>query len=63
MEGPAYLLDASVFIEAGRRYYAFDLEPGAWFWEALLRHSEDGVALSIDRVKEELEKGKDELAA
>ena len=31
-----YLLDANVFMEAHRRYYAFDLCPG--FWECLLHH-------------------------
>lgn len=56
----AYLLDANVFIEAARRYYAFDLAPK--FWELLVRHVEAGQIQSIDRVKQELERGKDELA-
>ncbi len=55
-----YLLDANVFIEAARRYYAFDLAPR--FWEGLLRHAEAGQIKSIDRVRQELERGKDELA-
>ncbi len=55
-----YLLDASVLIEAKRRYYAFDICPG--FWNALeLQHSKGTVA-SVDRVKDEIERGKDELS-
>lgn len=56
----AYVLDANVFIEAARRYYAFDLVPG--FWQSLQDHAENGDILSIDRVSDELEKGKDALA-
>ena len=55
-----YVLDANVFIEAARRYYAFDLAPP--FWESLVRHAGNGQIRSIDRVKQELERGNDELA-
>lgn len=55
-----YLLDANVFIEAARRYYAFDLAPR--FWQSLTHHAASGRVRSIDRVKQELERGKDELA-
>lgn len=55
-----YLLDANVFIEAARRYYAFDLVPR--FWEELIRIAREGQIESIDRVKKELERGKDALA-
>ena len=61
MEGPAYLLDANVFIEAHRRYYAFDLAPR--FWKNLVEHAENGRVQSIDRVKWELEKEEDPLVA
>ncbi|MCL6614222.1 MAG: DUF4411 family protein [Firmicutes bacterium] len=54
-----YLLDANVFIQAARDYYAFELAPG--FWEALLIHAKDGRIQSIDRVKDELQRGNDEL--
>ncbi len=54
-----YLLDANVFIEAHRRYYAFDLCPG--FWNCLIWHHEQGTIGSIDRVKQELESGNDPL--
>lgn len=47
-----YVLDANVFIEAARRYYAFDLAPG--FWQALIDHATNGRIQSIDRVKTEL---------
>ena len=58
-ERPVYVLDANMFIEAAQRYYAFDLAPG--FWQALLDHARDGRIQSIDRVKDEIEQGDDEL--
>jgi hypothetical protein len=60
MDGANYVLDANVFIEAARRYYAFDIAPP--FWESLVRHTANEQLQSIDRVKHELERGKDELA-
>ena len=59
MEAPIFVLDANVFIEAARRYYAFDLAPK--FWEILSRHATKGSICSIDRIKEELKRGKNEL--
>jgi len=56
---PTYVLDANVFIQAARRYYAFDIAPR--FWEALVEYAERGRLTSIDRVKFELDRGKDEL--
>ena len=56
----AYVLDANIFIEAARRYYAFDIAPS--FWQALLQQARDGYVLSIDRVKNEIERGNDELS-
>lgn len=47
-----YVLDANVFIEAAKRYYAFDIVPP--FWNKLIALAEDGYILSIDRVKVEL---------
>jgi hypothetical protein len=55
-----FVLDANVFIEAARRYYAFDLVPA--FWEKLAEHAAGGRIESIDRVQSELERGHDELA-
>jgi len=56
---PVFVLDASVFIEAARRYYAFDLAPR--FWELLIQLAESGQIESIDRVRQELERGNDDL--
>jgi len=59
MDDPPFVLDANVFITAKRDYYAFDLAPG--FWQSLKYLAENGRILSIDYVKGELEKGKDQL--
>jgi hypothetical protein len=55
-----YALDANVFIEAARRYYAFAICPG--FWQSLVHHHGEGHIFSIDRVKEEMADKGDELA-
>ncbi|UEC43788.1 MAG: hypothetical protein METHAR1v1_1690002 [Methanothrix sp.] len=55
-----FLLDANIFIEAHRRYYAFDIAPP--FWNALINNAKNGRLLSIDRVEIELKWGGDELA-
>jgi hypothetical protein len=47
-----YVLDANVFIEAHKRYYAFDLCPG--YWAALLSHHHAGRLCSIGKVRDEL---------
>lgn len=57
---PVFLLDTNVFIEAAKRYYAFDIVPG--FWDMLIEKAKDGHILSIDRVKEELLRGRDKLS-
>jgi hypothetical protein len=54
-----YILDANVFIEAARRYYALDIAPG--FWEALIAMANNGRIISIDKVKDELDRGNDAL--
>jgi hypothetical protein len=46
------VLDANVFIEAAKRYYAFDIVPS--FWNMLVVHAKHGQLLSIDRVRDEL---------
>ena len=56
----AYVLDANVFIEAARRYYAFDIVPP--FWIRLTELATTGSIVSIDRVQIELQRGKDVLA-
>ncbi len=54
-----FVLDSNVFIEAHRRYYAFDLAPK--FWTELVNRSDSIIC--IDRVKGELSEGKDQLAS
>ena len=60
MDEANYLLDANVFINAARHYYAFDFVPG--FWDALIQHSRRGCIQSIDRIKDELVRGNDFLS-
>ena len=57
----AYVLDTNVFVEAARRYYAFDIAPG--FWQALIEQAGTGQIQSIDRVKAEIDRGEDDLKA
>jgi hypothetical protein len=54
-----YVLDTNVLIEAHRRYYGFDLCPG--FWTAIVRKHHENRVFSIDRVKQEIARGKDKL--
>ena len=49
---PEYVLDSNVFIEAHKRYYAFDICPGFWKW--LSHRSTRSGIVSIDHVKAEL---------
>lgn len=55
-----YLIDANVFMEAHRRYYAFTVCPG--FWDCVAWQYKRGILSSIDRVKQEIEDGKDALS-
>jgi hypothetical protein len=55
LEPTKYLLDSNVFMEAHRRYYAFDLCPG--FWDCLPQHHAAGRILSIDKVRDEMRTG------
>lgn len=56
---PTFVLDADVFMTAARSYYAFDVVPG--FWDGLAQQAANGYVLSIDRVKIEINRGKDQL--
>ena len=47
-----FVLDANVFIDAQKNYYAPDICPG--FWSALIRQHEASRVCSIDQVKAEL---------
>ncbi len=55
-----YVLDANVFIQAYRRFYGFDICPG--FWTALIRQHKANRVCSIDKIKDELLAGKDDLS-
>lgn len=52
-----FLVDSNILIEAHKAHYAWDFCPG--FWDALVAGHAAGRVLTIDRVKEEIEKGKD----
>ena len=54
-----YLLDANVFIEAHKRYYAFDIAPA--FWNNLALVAQDGLVMSIDKVYDEIDTKNREL--
>ncbi|CAN5618142.1 DUF4411 family protein [soil metagenome] len=54
-----YVLDANALIQAKRRFYPFDVCPG--YWKAVLWHRLQNVVLSVDRVRDEIERGKDDL--
>jgi hypothetical protein len=54
-----YLLDSNVFIQAKNRHYDFDFCPAFWDW--LLLENEKRNVFSIDKVKDEIITGDDEL--
>lgn len=54
-----YLLNANVFIEAHKRYYAFDIAPA--FWNNLALVAQDGLVMSIDKVYDEIDTKNQEL--
>jgi len=56
----AYLLDSNVFIEAKRRYYGFDFCPAFWDW--LIEAAGKGLVFSVEKVRDELITGGDELS-
>jgi len=55
-----FVPDANIFIEAARRYYAFDIAPP--FWDALSVHITGQSIIIVDRIFGEIQKGTDELA-
>ncbi len=57
---PPYCLDTNVYIEAHRRYYAFDIAPG--FWESLIHLARQQIVSSPILVFDELADSGDELA-
>lgn len=59
MVKPLYVLDANVFIESSKKHYAFDIAPT--FWKGISNHAKSGLIVSIDRVYNEIARGKDQL--
>ncbi len=55
-----YVLDANAFIQAKRKFYGLDFCPG--YWATLIWHERRGRLCSIDKVRDELLRGADELA-
>ena len=55
-----YLLDSNTFIAAKNQYYRFSFCPAYWDW--VLAANADGNVFSIDKVKDELTQGNDDLA-
>ena len=49
---PLFVLDTNIFIDAHRRFYAFDLCPG--FWECLEYYCREGRVRSIYQVRDEI---------
>lgn len=56
---PRYVLDTSLFTQAKRSYYAFDIARS--FWQHLVKSTNEGIITSIDKVYNEIERGKDDL--
>lgn len=54
-----FVLDANAFIQAKRRFYPFDIAPG--YWTSLIWHRSKDLVLSIDRVRDEIARGEDDL--
>lgn len=55
-----FLIDSNAFINPFRFYYAFDLVPA--YWNKLKKHLDSGRVVVLDAVKDEIEKGQDELS-
>jgi Domain of unknown function (DUF4411) len=49
-----YVLDTNVFIQAKRTFYPFEVCPG--YWKAMSWHRKSGRVMSIDRVRDEIER-------
>jgi hypothetical protein len=56
----AYLLDANIFIQAKKLHYGFDFCPAVWNW--LDASNANGTAFSIEKVRDELLAGNDDLS-
>jgi len=59
-EREIFLIDSNSLMTPCRFYYAFDLVPA--YWKELAKHIDSGQVVILDMVKDEIEKGQDELA-
>lgn len=55
-----FLVDSNSFMTPYRFFYAFDLVPA--YWKVLEKHVKSGRIVVLDMVRDEIDKGKDELA-
>lgn len=55
-----FLLDSNAFMTPFRFFYAFDLVPA--YWKELEKHINAGRVVVLDAVKDEIEKGQDDLS-
>ena len=60
MADEKFLIDTNSFIEPYNKYYSFDL--AANFWEQIKQHIELGNIAILDMVKDEINKGEDDLS-
>lgn len=54
-----YLLDSNIFIESHKRYYNMAVFP--CFWDKLVSLAQQGLVFTIDKVKDEVYAGKDDV--
>lgn len=54
-----YVLDTNALIQAKRQFYPFDVCPG--YWKAVLWHRAKQTIVTVDRVRDEIERGGDDL--
>ncbi len=60
MKREKFLIDSNSFMTPYRQYYAFDLVPS--YWEELSKQTSTERIVLLDMVKEEINRGKDDLA-
>lgn len=54
-----YLLDTNIFIESHKRFYNMAVFP--CFWAGLVTMAQNGIIFTIDKVKDEVYAGKDDI--
>jgi len=59
LEETKYIIDTSSFVQSKRTYYAFDIAPS--YWDFLSKLAKNKIIISIDKVFDEIARGKDNL--